>query len=76
MMEMAALSFLGLGAKPPTAEWGQHDERGEEVCFRPIPGFVLTPGIGIFVTVVLFNLLGDAVRDCMDPATREERGIL
>ena len=37
---------------------------------------ILTPGIGIFVTVVLFNLLGDAVRDCMDHATREERGIL
>ena len=75
MMEMAALSFLGLGAKPPTAEWGSMMSEGRSM-FQTYPWVVLTPGIGIFVTVVLFNLLGDAVRDCMDPATREERGIL
>lgn len=66
MMEIAALSFLGLGAKPPTAEWGSMMSEGRSML-QTYPWVVLTPGIGIFLSVVLFNLLGDTLRDYMDP---------
>lgn len=66
MMEIAGLSFLGLGAEPPMAEWGSMMSQGRSMLLL-YPWVVLTPGIGIFVSVAVFNLLGDAVRDCMDP---------
>lgn len=66
MMEIAALSFLGLGAKPPTAEWGSMMSGGRSML-QTYPWVVLTPGLAIFVSVVLFNLLGDTVRDYLDP---------
>lgn len=66
MMEIAALSFLGLGAQPPAAEWGSMMSGGRSML-QTYPWVVLTPGIAIFVSVVLFNLLGDTVRDCLDP---------
>lgn len=66
MMEIAALSFLGLGAKPPTAEWGSMMSGGRSML-QTYPWVVLTPGVAIFISVVLFNLLGDTVRDYMDP---------
>ncbi len=66
MMELAGLSFLGLGAVPPTAEWGNMMSSGRSML-QMYPWVVLSPGIGIFITVVLFNLLGDTVRDYMDP---------
>lgn len=64
MMELAALSFLGLGAVPPTAEWGSMMSSGRSML-QSYPWLVLTPGAAIFVSVVLFNLLGDTVRDCV-----------
>ena len=69
MMELAGLSFLGLGAKPPTAEWGSmmSETRG---LLQTVPWAVFAPGIAIFVAVTVFNLLGDAVRDYMDPKMR------
>lgn len=66
MMELAGLSFLGLGALPPTAEWGNMMSTGRSML-QIYPWVVLSPGIGIFITVVLFNLLGDTVRDYLDP---------
>lgn len=66
MMELAGLSFLGLGAQPPTAEWGNMMSTGRSML-QSYPWLVLSPGVAIFVTVVLFNLLGDTVRDYMDP---------
>lgn len=66
MMELAGLSFLGLGAKPPTAEWGNMMSSGRSML-QMYPWIVLSPGIGIFISVVLFNLLGDTVRDYLDP---------
>lgn len=66
MMEIAALSFLGLGAQPPTAEWGSMMSSGRSML-QTYPWVVLTPGLGIFVSVALFNLLGDTVRDTLDP---------
>ena len=69
MMELAGLSFLGLGAKPPTAEWGSmmSETRG---LLQTVPWAVFAPGVAIFVAVMVFNLLGDAVRDYMDPKMR------
>lgn len=66
MMELAGLSFLGLGAVPPVAEWGNMMSSGRSML-QIYPWIVLSPGIGIFISVVLFNLLGDTVRDCLDP---------
>ena len=66
LMEIAALSFLGLGAKPPVAEWGSMMSGGRSML-QTYPWVVLSPGIAIFVSVVLFNLLGDTVRDYVDP---------
>ena len=66
MMELAGLSFLGLGAKPPVAEWGSmmSDTRN---LLTTHPWVTLAPGFAIFVSVVIFNLLGDTVRDWLDP---------
>lgn len=67
MMELAGLSFLGLGAQPPAAEWGNMMSSGRSML-QIYPWVVLSPGIAIFLTVVIFNLLGDSLRDYMDPA--------
>ena len=66
MMELAGLSFLGLGAQPPMAEWGNMMSGGRSML-QTYPWLVLSPGVAIFLTVVTFNLLGDTVRDYMDP---------
>ncbi len=66
MMELAGLSFLGLGAMPPTAELGNMMSGGRSML-QTCPWLVLGPGIGIFVAVVIFNLLGDSLRDYLDP---------
>ncbi|MBO1076214.1 nickel ABC transporter permease subunit NikC (plasmid) [Roseomonas marmotae] len=66
MLHVAGLSFLGLGMEPPTAEWGImiNDARP---FFRVAPMLVLLPGAAILLTVIGFNLLGDALRDRLDP---------
>lgn len=69
MMELAGLSFLGLGVKPPMAEWGSMISDGR-VMLQTAPWMVLAPGGAIFVTVMIFNLLGDTIRDYMDPKQR------
>ena len=66
MMEIAGLSFLGLGAVPPIAEWGSMMSNGRSML-QTSPWVILAPGFAIFLTVMLFNLLGDTVRDVMDP---------
>lgn len=72
MMELAGLSFLGLGAQPPTAEWGNMMSGGRSML-QTYPWLVLSPGVAIFLTVVIFNLLGDTVRDYMDPKNSHAR---
>lgn len=72
MMELAGLSFLGLGAKPPAAEWGNMMSSGRSML-QMYPWIVLSPGVGIFISVVLFNLLGDTVRDYLDPRNSHSR---
>lgn len=66
MMELAGLSFLGLGAQIPMAEWGSMMSSGRSMI-QTYPWVVLSPGIAIFLSVVIFNLLGDTVRDYLDP---------
>ncbi len=65
MMELAGLSFLGLGAMPPTAEWGSMMSNGRSMI-QSSPWVILAPGFAIFITVIIFNLLGDTVRDYLD----------
>ncbi len=72
MMELAGLSFLGLGAQPPTAEWGNMMSGGRSML-QTYPWLVLSPGFAIFLTVVIFNLLGDTVRDLLDPKNSHAR---
>ncbi len=72
MMELAGLSFLNLGAQPPTAEWGNMISSGRSML-QIYPWIVLSPGFAIFITVVTFNLLGDTVRDYMDPKNSRSR---
>ncbi len=66
----SSLSFLGMGAQPPTPEWGAmlSSARG---YIRYYPHMVLIPGIFIVITVLCFNLIGDAVRDILDPTMKD-----
>ena len=66
MLEIAALSFLGFGAKPPTPEWGYMLNEGR-ACMQSAPWMMLYPGLAIFLVVVVFNMLGDSIRDILDP---------
>lgn len=72
MMEIAGLSFLGLGAQPLVAEWGSMMSSGRSML-QTYPWIVLSPGLAIFVSVVIFNLLGDTIRDYMDPKNSHSR---
>lgn len=65
----ASLSFLGLGISPPTPEWGLMVSQGREIM-RSAPHVMIFPGLAIFITVLAVNLLGDALRDVMDPKMR------
>ena len=70
MMELAGLSFLGLGAKPPTAEWGSMtSDAGRLMATAPWVAF--SPGAASFLSVMVFNLLGDTIRDYADPRSRD-----
>lgn len=64
----AALSFLGVGIRPPTATWG--GMLSDAVHFYTMPHFMLWPGLAIFITVLAFNLFGDGLRDALDPRSR------
>lgn len=69
MLEMASLSFLGFGAQPPTAEWGLMLNEGR-AYMQTAPWMMVFPGIAIFIVVVVFNLLGDSLRDILDPKNK------
>jgi ABC-type dipeptide/oligopeptide/nickel transport system permease subunit len=68
-MDAAGLSFLGLGAQPPEPEWGAMLGQGRYSMFTA-PHIVLFPGLAIMLTVLGFNLLGDGLRDALDPRLR------
>jgi len=67
ILEAAGLSFLGLGAQPPTAEWGSMLASERNQLFTA-PHLVFFPGLAIMLTVLGFNLMGDGLRDALDPA--------
>jgi ABC-type dipeptide/oligopeptide/nickel transport system permease subunit len=66
ILDAAALSFLGLGAQPPTPEWGTMLGAERNQVFTA-PHLVFFPGLAIMITVLGFNLLGDGLRDALDP---------
>lgn len=66
MMELAGLSFLGFGSQPPAPEWGLMLNEGRQQL-QTAPWLMFFPGLAIFITVVVFNLWGDSLRDVLDP---------
>lgn len=69
LLGISALSFLGLGVQPPTAEWGAMLAEARPYLSRS-PNLMLFPGLAIFLTALAFNLVGDGLRDALDPKTR------
>ncbi len=67
ILEAAGLSFLGLGARPPMAEWGSMLANERNNVFTS-PHLVFFPGLAIMITVLGFNLMGDGLRDALDPS--------
>ena len=70
ILTVASLSFLGLGAQLPTPEWGLMISTGRRF-FPDSWWYCIFPGLAIFLTVLCFNLLGDAIREILDPKTRK-----
>lgn len=70
ILDMAALSFLGLGAQPPTPEWGAMIAKSRALILRA-PWVMTFPGLAILFAVLGFNLLGDGLRDALDPRLRD-----
>ncbi|MDO4633126.1 MAG: ABC transporter permease [Eubacteriales bacterium] len=68
ILSMAGLSFLGLGAQRPTAEWGVMMSEAR-TYLQTAPWIILFPGLALFISVIIFNLLGDSVRDSLDART-------
>lgn len=66
ILSTAALSYLGLGAQPPTPEWGSMISQGQNFMWSS-PHLTIVPGIAIMLTVFAFNVLGDGLRDALDP---------
>lgn len=71
MLELAGLSFLGFGTQPPAPEWGAMISEGRQ-HLQTAPWLMIFPGLAIFVSVVIFNLWGDALRDVLDPRDDQE----
>ena len=74
ILDTAALSFIGLGAQPPTAEWGSMLAIERNQVFSA-PHLVFFPGLAIMITVLAFNLLGDGLRDALDPRLVHGSGV-
>ena len=73
MLTEAALSFLSIGVQPPDASWGTIILDGQGLLYTR-PAVALAPGIAIVVTVLALNVLGDAVRDALDPRAKHKTG--
>lgn len=70
VMLEASLSYLGIGVQPPTPSWGGMIQQGQSY-YRSAPWMVIFPGLAIMLTVFAFNLLGDGLRDALDPMQKE-----
>jgi peptide/nickel transport system permease protein/nickel transport system permease protein len=75
ILSISGLSFLGLGIQPPTPEWGAMLNDGRQFL-RSNPSLMVYPGMVILIVVLAFNLLGDALRDVLDPKDFKQGGIL
>lgn len=71
ILSESSLSFLGVGAKPPSTSWGLMVTRGKAYLFND-PVLALAPGVAILILVLAFNFLGDGLRDVMDPYLKEQ----
>jgi len=65
----ASMSYLGVGVRPPTATWGGMITESQ-AFYRTAPWLMIYPGLALIITVLAFNLLGDGLRDALDPRTR------
>jgi peptide/nickel transport system permease protein len=70
VLTLAALSYIGLGIQPPNSEWGEMISEGASLMVTGQWWLSLFPGIAILVTVLIFNLVGDGLRDLLDPRMR------
>ncbi|HHY11258.1 MAG TPA: ABC transporter permease [Firmicutes bacterium] len=70
ILSASGLSFLGLGAQPPTAEWGAMLNAGKDYI-RSAPHLATYPGLAIMITVLAFNFVGDGLRDALDPKLKQ-----
>nr|WP_296263351.1 ABC transporter permease [uncultured Merdimonas sp.] len=70
ILDLAAMSFLGLGVQPPTSDWGAMLEEGRQYI-QTNPELVLAPGLAIIITVVAFNVLSDNIQMYLDPTQRK-----
>ena len=66
ILSIAALSFLGLGIQPPAPEWGAMLNEGRQFI-RTFPHLIIAPGVAIVLSALSMNLMGDGVRDALDP---------
>ncbi|MGN1411180.1 MAG: nickel transporter permease [Oscillospiraceae bacterium] len=71
MLSLASLSFLGFGVQPPTPEWGYMLSEGRDYL-QSAPWLLIYPGLAIFITVAVFNLLGDSIRDILDKKSNND----
>jgi ABC-type dipeptide/oligopeptide/nickel transport system permease subunit len=69
-MQEAGLSFLGVGAQPPTPSWGLLVSQGKEFIFSA-PWVAIIPGVAILILVLAFNFMGDGLRDAIDPYMKD-----
>jgi peptide/nickel transport system permease protein len=70
VMLEASLSYLGIGVQPPTPSWGGMIQQAQSF-YRTAPWLLIFPGLAIMITVLAFNLLGDGLRDALDPRQRQ-----
>lgn len=71
ILSEASLSFLGVGAQPPSASWGLMVVRGKKYLFSE-PWLSIAPSVAIMIVVMAFNFLGDGLRDVLDPYLKEQ----
>ena len=72
LLTLAGMSYLGLSATPPTPEWGYMLSEGRRYI-QTAPWMIIYPGVAIFICVLIFNIMGDTIRDIMDPKYKNRK---
>ncbi len=70
IISISTLSYLGMGVPPPAPEWGSMIAQAKEYMWK-MPSLIFTPGIAVMLTVISFNILGDKLRDILDPSLKD-----